>query len=84
VTGPTFAAFRDVLLRLGFGDRSVPGKYHRFEHSMPNTWILLPAYKDNDVVPPYHVDGARDLLDYRGIAAPKDFEEALRQRSLAG
>lgn len=83
MTRPTLATLRKVLLQIGFVDHSVPGKFCRFEHSLPNTYVLMPAYKDEDTVPSYHVAGTRDLLDYRGLMSPEAFEEALRERSLA-
>lgn len=81
---PTLATLRDVLLQVGFVDRSVPEKFCRFEHSLPNTYVLMPPYKEDDIVASYHVAGTRDLLDYRGLMSPAAFEEALRERSLAG
>jgi hypothetical protein len=82
--GPTLAAVRDVLLQLGFEDCSVAGQFHRFEYPLSDTVVLLPPYKEDDIVSPGNLFGVRVLLDYRGLMSPADFEEALRERSLAG
>jgi hypothetical protein len=84
MNGPTLANVRAVLVQLGFNERSVPGQYYRFEHQLPDTWVLLPPYKDDDIVSDFNVANIRILLDYRGLMKPADFEEALRDRSLAG
>lgn len=75
--------FRGLLLELGFTDRSVAGKYYRFEHSMPNTWVLLPPYKADDLVMESDIVATRRLLDARGLISDKEFDKMLRNRSLA-
>jgi hypothetical protein len=74
----TFAAFRELLLDIGFEDRSVPGAAARFEHARTQTVILLRPYQEADPVAPAILVGYRRILDPKGLVPLDRFDELLR------
>lgn len=79
----TFSAFRQVLLDLGFQDRSVPGSHVLLEHQGTDTVVLLRPYRDDEFIEPAILVGFRRILDEKGVVGREHFEELLRQQSLA-
>jgi hypothetical protein len=84
MNGPTFATIRRILLDLGFQERSVAGPGVLFERPGTDIWFLLRAYREDEVVWPPNVLSIRDLLDARGILSGEQFDELVREHSLAG
>ena len=80
---PTFSTLRELVLGLGFQDHSVPGKFHRFDHPEPDTWLLMRDYRPDDPVSQADLLRARVLLDYRGIMSAERFDELMRERPVA-
>lgn len=79
----TFAAFRDVLLDLGFVCTSDPANAALLEHPETDTVILLRPLAPTDEVPQIIVLGYRRILDERGVVSADEFDDLLRQRSAA-
>jgi hypothetical protein len=79
----TFATLEQILLQLGFEVRTIPESHVLFEHRKVDVHLILPLYKPNEVVAPRNLAYVRHTLDAWGIMARDQFEEQLRQRSLA-
>lgn len=84
MTRTTFAGFRQVLIDLGFEDRSKPAAYIRLEHPQTATVILLRPLNASDPVEPVVVLGYRRILDERGVIPANEFDERLRLQNAAG
>ncbi len=84
MTRPTFSAFRQVLLGLGFQDRSVPQSRVLLEHPPTDTIILLRPYQDSELLDGATLVGYTRILDEKGGVSRERFEELLRERSQAG
>jgi predicted RNA binding protein YcfA (HicA-like mRNA interferase family) len=84
MTKTTFFAFRQVLLGLGFQDRSVPGSHVLLEDRGSDTVILLRPYRDTEVLAPATLLGWRRILDEKGVISRERLDELLREHSLAG
>jgi predicted RNA binding protein YcfA (HicA-like mRNA interferase family) len=83
MTIPTFADFRDVLLGLGFQDRSVAGAHVLLEHTDTDTVVLLRPYQDTEELDPATLLGIRRILDEKGVVTRDRFDDLLRRQSLA-
>lgn len=84
MTQPTFGAFREVLLGLGFQDRSVPGSHVRLEEARSDTVVLLRAYRDEEPMDAATLAGIRRILDEKGVVSRDRFDDLLQRCSLAG
>jgi hypothetical protein len=81
---PTFASLDQLLVRLGFTKRVVPGVRVVFERPGTEEWIALRPYRDDDAVEPAGLGAVRSQLDAWGLMGRDEFDEQMRQRSLAG
>ncbi len=80
----TFQQLREILLGLGFEMRRVDGSPILFEHVEPYARLILDPFHDGDIVDPATLAVVRRNLDERGILPRSQFEDLLRERSLAG
>ncbi len=72
-----FADFECVLLRLGFQRKPAVGTQLFYEHTIPETWILLPRYAPDEKVRPLHLLAARRLIAERGLLEASDFDRLI-------
>jgi predicted RNA binding protein YcfA (HicA-like mRNA interferase family) len=79
-----FANLEQLLLRLGFARISVPGSHLLFEHTGADVRVLLRPYGPEEQVDAAALAYVRRTLDAWGILDKEQFEDQLRQRSLAG
>jgi len=80
----TFAVLRQILLDLGFTQRTEPGVYVRFDHAESSTWFVFRPLKDEEEVNVPNLVAVRRILDEKGLLPREQFEELLRQRLIAG
>jgi predicted RNA binding protein YcfA (HicA-like mRNA interferase family) len=81
---PTYGVFREVLLGLGFADRSVPGSHVQLEQAQSDTVVLLRPYREEEPMDAATLAGVRRILDEKGVVSRDRFDDLLQQRSLAG
>jgi predicted RNA binding protein YcfA (HicA-like mRNA interferase family) len=77
----TFADLRRVLQGLGFTETVVPGSHIVFDHATTGTQIVVPPYRDKDLVHPRHLAVARRYLDENGLVRRDAFEALWRKVS---
>ena len=80
---PTFAVLKSFLDQLGFELRIVPGSHILFSHPDVNVRIMLRLYEEGDKVEPSGLAYVRHTLDEWGIMEREQFDEQMRERSLA-
>jgi hypothetical protein len=80
----TFQELRDILIGLGFEVRRVASTAIVFERREPTASLYLDPFNDEDIVDPATLAVVRRNLDERGILPRSQFEDLLRERSLAG
>ena len=80
---PTFAVLRSFLDQLGFEMRIIPGSHILFTNTEVNVRIMLRLYEDGDKVEPAGLAYVRHTLDEWGIMEREQFDEQMRERSLA-
>jgi predicted RNA binding protein YcfA (HicA-like mRNA interferase family) len=80
----TIASLERFLIHLGFSVSRVEGSHVLFEHAGANARIVLRLYKPDDDVEPAALAYVRRTLDEWGILNREQFDDQLRQRSLAG
>jgi hypothetical protein len=81
---PTFAALNQVLQDLGYTAQTVADSHVLFEYTEPNRRIILRVYRPEDPVDLAGLAYVRSALDAWGILNRDEFDEKLRERSLAG
>jgi hypothetical protein len=79
----TFAQLREILLGLGYRHKDFD-KATLFEHAEAHSRLLIDRFSDDEPVEPMTIAMVRYNLDMRGIMPAQQFEELLRERSLAG
>ena len=80
---PSFAALRQFLVDLGFTHGVVPGSHVYFEHPRSAALLVFRVLRDDEEVGATYLTMTRSVLDDFGIMDRKDFDNALRERSLA-
>ena len=80
---PTFAVLRSFLDQLGFEMRIIPGSHILFTNTEVNVRIMLRLYEDRDMVEPAGLAYVRHTLDEWDIMGREQFDEQMRERSLA-
>jgi predicted RNA binding protein YcfA (HicA-like mRNA interferase family) len=80
----SFAELRDLLEQLGFSTTVVDGSHVLFEHPEVNRRIMLRPYAATDRVEQAGLQAVRFQLDAWGLMSRDEFDEQMRQRSLAG
>lgn len=77
------AAVEQILLGLGFTVTKTASRI-KFEHEDPPGWILLPPFRDDELVDLNNLVAIRGYLDLKGLMDRERFDELLRERSLVG
>ncbi len=80
---PTFAVLRSFLDQLGFEMRTIPGSHILFTNADVNVRIMLRLYEDSDKVEQAGLGYVRHTLDEWGIMERDQFDEQMRERSMA-
>ena len=84
MTKLTFDELTQFLERLGFTHRAIPGSHHLFEHAGADTFIMLRPYEPRDPVETAGLAYVRHTLDQWGIMEREQFDDRIREFSLAG
>jgi len=79
-----FSALSRLLLDLGFKSRTKTGAYTRFDHEAAGTWFLYPDYAEDEDVAASDLVGTRHQLDFKGMLPGDQFDERLKEVSVAG
>lgn len=81
----TFAKLRDFLLDLGFTEIVVPDSHIAFRHADSDTDIMLPIYRNNQVVLMRHLEPVGAMLDTSGLLDRDEFDRwmSMSESSLA-
>jgi hypothetical protein len=80
----TYATLEQFLVDLGFQVQTIPESHILFEHPKKDVHIMLRLYKPDEIVASYGLAHVRHTLDTWGILDGDQFDEQIRQRSLAG
>ena len=80
---PTFAVLRSFLDQQGFEMRIIPGSHILFTNTEVNVRIMLRLYEDADKVEQAGLGYVRHTLDEWGIMERDQFDEQMRERSMA-
>ena len=80
---PTFAILRSFLDQLGFEMRIIPGSHILFTNTEVNVRIMVRLYEDADKVEQAGRGYVRHTLDEWGIMERDQFDEQMRERSMA-
>lgn len=83
MTRPTYAVVNRILEDLGYTSQLVPDSHILFEFPQPNRRIVLRVYQPDDPFDLAELAHIRFSLDAWGILNSEEFDEALRERSLA-
>jgi hypothetical protein len=70
-----FARMRELLLHLGFVERTVPGPYLVYEHAPSETRLFYRASEPGEAIAPGDLLVTRLFLDERGLFEKDEFEE---------
>jgi hypothetical protein len=82
-----FSALRDLLLELGFEEKTVPKSAENpvpgtaFYHPASDCFFVFRPYRPQDRVSMMDVLGVRSQLDWRGLLSEQAFDAALRKAS---
>jgi hypothetical protein len=76
-----FAALRQLLLDLGFEEKTLPSGHAAYYHEASDTLILLRAYQPLDLVSVPDVLAVRSQLDAHGVLGADAFDARLRKAS---
>ena len=76
-----FAKLRSVLLKLGFSERVLEGKYPAFYHEESDTFFVFRKYRSRDKVSMVDLVTVRKQLDWQGLMSEEAFEASLRKVS---
>ena len=79
----TFATLQEFLVQLDFTVTRVAESHYLFEHADPKAWLALRLYQPEETVAPAALAYVRHTLDAFGILDRDQFDEQLRQRTLA-
>jgi len=79
-----FSTLRRYLEGLGFVTHVGAGGFIMCEHAESGCKLYYPAFRDNDIVPALHIGITGKFLDEFGLVERDDFEDQLRQHSIAG
>ena len=77
----TFAALRQLLIGLGFTEKSVPHSHLVFEHQPSGTVLVLPPYRLREKVWEPNLVAVQKRLVDNGILAEHAFEDLLHKAS---
>jgi hypothetical protein len=80
----TYGTLLHFLHELGFVTKTVPGSHSVHNHQETGCQLVYPTYEPGDPVKPHHLAATRRFLDEFGLVERDEFDEWLRQRSLAG
>src|SRR6185437_12629557 len=80
----TLASLEQILREAGFTASKTPGVRIWFHHPDPDTRILLPPFRDDELVDLNNIAAIRRYLDFKGLMDQDRFDELLRERSLVG
>jgi hypothetical protein len=78
----TFGTLFRFLAELGFTTKTVPGS-HTVHNHPSGCQLVYPAHDEADPVPLRHLVATRRFLDEFGLVERNQFDELLRQHSLA-
>lgn len=79
VNNVPYANLRQVLLRLGFTEHTVPTSHHYFKHEASGVVILLPLYSEEEIVAARNLIAVRGTVDDWDIADRETFERMLSE-----
>lgn len=78
----TYARLRQLLLDLGFAEKTVPGPNIAFYHAPSEEVVFVfRPYKRNERVTEYDLIDVRKQLDWRGLLDAEAFKSLLRKAS---
>ncbi len=77
-----FGHLQRVLSRYGFRMSNAMGSHRVFSRKVDDTILLFPPLRSSDDVDPANLAAAAKVLDERGIATKREFNDAISQ--LAG
>lgn len=83
MSNPTFATLERFLLDLGFHSRTIPGSHILFQHPRADAQVALRLYRPEEEIDPVRLAYVRHTLDTWGILSRDEFDERLRNHSLA-
>ena len=69
-----YGRLRQLLLDLGFTDRTVEDSHTMFRHNDTDTILLFTLHKSGDAVRPTERVKVRRMLDERGLLAGEEFD----------
>ena len=75
----TFSALCKILSDLGFQKAAVKEPFIGFRHPASDTLIVLPPYRNKELVAPHHVAQVRVELDANGLMDGADFDRLVGQ-----
>lgn len=84
MSNPTFAAVTSFLGQLGFEKQVIPGSHVLFKNDGADVQIVLRLYREEEPVDQTGLVYIRHTLDQWGIMERDQFDEQMRQQSLAG
>lgn len=80
----TFAALQEFLLQLRFTMTRVADSHYLFDRADVEAWIALRLYEPDELVGPAALATVRHTLDAFGILDRDQFDDQLREHTLAG
>ena len=81
---PTYKVLRQILTELEFTFQVLPKGHFKFDDRETDTTFVFVPMGDDDLVPMHYVVLVREFLYLRGLMEHEEFDELLRERSVAG